>query len=76
MKKVDLPVFGIPTISAWVGCFFIDSFFPLPDFFAFACFSFSFLYLVLRFESMFSLDLCFGHSLIISSKYMILSSSV
>jgi len=76
LKIVDLPVFGSPMRMHCMGAFLIPACFPLPDFFCLIKFDFSFFNLVVRLRSMFSEDLCFGHSFIIVSRQMILSSSV
>src|SRR3990167_5024533 len=61
--KDDFPEFAKPTITACMSSFFIPCLDDFPDFLVFSClpiFSFSLIYLVLRFASIFSEDLCFG----------------
>src|SRR3989344_9698974 len=69
LKREDFPVFVEPIITACMSSFLIPR---VPDFddnfLLFSIFSFNFLYLVFNCASIFSADLCFGHSLIISSK--------
>jgi len=71
-----LPEFGSPMRMHWASAFLIPCCEDFPDFFCLAKFDFSFLYLLIRFFRMFSEDLCFGTSFIITSRQAILSSSV
>ena len=76
LNIVDFPVFGNPKRVHCISAFFIPGFDDLPDFFLFSIPFFSFVYLVVKFFNIFSDDLCLGHSFIIISKHVILSSSV
>ena len=76
LKSCDFPTFGNPTRTHCISAFFIPCWDDFPAFFLFVMFCFSFLSRVVRLRSMFSADLCFGHSFIIISRQGIRSSSV
>lgn len=75
LKIVDFPEFGNPARTHCISAFFIPACPPLPDFFCFSIEDFIFLYRLVRFFRIFSEDLCFGTSFIITSKHSILSWS-
>jgi len=76
LKIVDFPAFVNPARTHCMSAFLIPWREDFPDFFCLSRFDFSFFNLVVRLRNMFSEDLCFGHSLIIISRHVILCSSV
>ena len=76
LNKVDFPEFGSPKNTHCMSPFLIPSFVLFPDFFLRSTPSFNLFNLLVRFFLMFSEDLCFGHSFIMISRHVILSSSV
>ena len=76
LNRLVFPVFEGPARMHCISAFRIPCFELFPDFFLFSSPSRNFFKRIVRFLSMFSEDLCLGHSLIMISRQAILSSSV